>query len=78
VFANKRGPRSRGGNLAGSFTFAAFATDAACLEEDQGQRKACIGAPMALPAAHRILQQQKALDILKAKSREAKIRGRAF
>ena len=66
------------GSLARSLALAAFATNPASLEEDHGQRQTGIPTAMALPASHRILQQQKPLNILKAKTRKTKIGGGAF
>jgi hypothetical protein len=42
---------------------AALATYPAGLQQHQGQREAGVKPPMAMPAAHRILQQQKPFDI---------------
>ncbi len=56
----------------------ALAAYAAGLQQHQGQREAGVKPPVAVAAAHRILQQQKTFDILDPKTRQAKTGRRAF
>jgi hypothetical protein len=63
-----RAAKPRRWELAGSFALPAFAADATRLMQDNSQRQARIGAAMTLPATHRVLQQQQALNILNAKT----------
>ena len=73
-FPQKRKPAT----LVRSFVAAALATDPAGLQQHQSQKQAGVNATVAMPAAHRILQQQQPLEIFQAETRQTKTGGRAL